>query len=226
MKKLAVLLALMASINLSAQNIEDELGAWYMYFWDSKFTEAGTWGIQGDFQYRDFEILGNTEQLLLRSGLTYQPKNTPIMFTQGYAFIQSGSFGGSNFTNESRIYQEILIKQSIASRFKLAHRFRFEQRFFDESNTPFRTRVRYNIFVNYIFNDIRYQKGALYLAFYNELFMNTDQSVSSNLFDRNRLYLALGYAFSEQLRGQLGIMRQSNTAFGKNQLQLSLHHSF
>ena len=54
---------------------EDQMGAWYMYFWSADFKETG-WGAQGDLQYRNWNIIGDLEQLLLRGGLTYVPKRS------------------------------------------------------------------------------------------------------------------------------------------------------
>lgn len=55
-----------------AQTNEDKLGAWYMYFFNTPFKES-SWGIQGDIQYRNWNIAGDLEQLLLRGGITYTP---------------------------------------------------------------------------------------------------------------------------------------------------------
>ena len=48
---------------------EDQLGGWYMYFWNTSFNESG-FGLQGDVQYRNWNVVGDLEQLLLRGGLT------------------------------------------------------------------------------------------------------------------------------------------------------------
>ena len=72
------------------------------------------------------------------------------------------------------------------------------------------------------------QKGTVYLALYNELFINGQKRVSTNAyteyFDRNRAYAAIGYHFKDNLKVQLGIMNQLSNAISKTQLQLSLHH--
>ena len=40
-----------------AQIDEDQLGAWYMYFWNTDFGDR-PWGLQGDVQYRNWNIAG------------------------------------------------------------------------------------------------------------------------------------------------------------------------
>lgn len=214
--------------NAYSQFDQDQTGGWYMYFWNTTFGDS-QFGMQGDIQYRNWNVMGDLEQLLLRGGFTFQPKNANIKFTLGYGNITSGAFGDSKETSgESRIYQEALLPQKVGGRFYLTHRFRFEQRFVE--NQDFRTRWRYAIFLNVPLNQADLKKGAVYLALYNELFINGGRDIGDGLtvqaFDRNRLYGALGYSLGDRLRTQLGYMRQKTDAVGKNQLQLSLHHSF
>ncbi len=211
-----------------AQVDTSQTGAWYMYFYNHQFKES-QWGIQGDFQYRDWQFLGDLEQLMLRSGVTFSPKNAGVKFTLGYANITSGQFGDSDTTsNESRIYQEALIPQKLGNRFYLTHRFRYEQRFVEDQD--FRTRYRYNLFLNVPLNKAELIKKAIYIALYNELFINGETHIGDGrtveLFDRNRTYLGLGYVLNSKIRFQLGWMNQKVDAFGKGQLQFSMHHNF
>ena len=207
---------------------EDKLGAWYMYFWNTTFHEKG-WGMQGDFQYRNWNLGGDLEQLLLRGGFTYQPSHKQIKFTLGYGFVSTGEFGtGKATTQESRIYQEALIPQKVGKRFFLTHRFRYEQRFVEGQD--FRTRYRYNLFLNVPLNRTDLKPGAVYLALYNELFINGQREIGDGrtveIFDRNRTYGAIGYSIRPGLRAQLGLMLQTTDNWAKRQLQVSLHHAF
>lgn len=211
----------------SAQVNEDKLGTWYMYFWNTKLKNS-SFGFQGDYQYRNWNIIGDLEQLLLRSGVTYQPKNTPVKFTLGYGYILTGAYGSSRATSqESRIYQEALINQKLGGRIYLVHRFRLEERFVEGQD--FRTRYRYNIFVNIPLNKTAIEKGTVYLALYNEVFLNGQRFIGDGreveIFDRNRTYAALGFGLIDGLNMQLGIMRQTNDNYAKDQLQISLHHT-
>ena len=208
---------------------EDQLGAWYMYFYNTTFKES-QWGIQGDLQYRDWRGLGDREQLLLRSGATYSPTDSGVKFTLGLANITSGKFGTDidDPVSENRIYQEALFSNTILKRLLLTHRFRFEQRWVEDQD--FRSRYRYNIFVNVPIKGTSLIKGTPYVAFYNELFINGERQIGNNsevqFFDRNRTYLGLGYAISNTLRIQLGWMQQTTVNWQKGQLQFSLHHTF
>lgn len=214
--------------DLNAQIQEDQTGGWYMYFFNTTLNDS-PWGIQGDLQHRNWNIAGDLEQLMLRGGLTYSPQNANIKFTLGYGNITTGAFGEDNTTTaESRFYQEALFPVKFGNRFYTNHRFRYEQRFVE--NQDFRTRYRYNLFLNIALNKANMEKNTIYLALYNELFMNGQRTVGNGntveFFDRNRLYGAVGYVIQDGLKVQLGIMNQTTDSWGKNQLQLSLHHSF
>jgi hypothetical protein len=212
-----------------AQVDEDQLGAWYMYFYSVRF-EDSRFGFQGDGQYRNWDLGGDLEQLLLRSGATYTPGKGAVTFTLGYASVSSGQFGPSDSTtHENRIYQEALVRQRPGgSRLRLRHRFRYEQRWVQ--NQDFRTRLRYALFADIPLNGTSMGRGAVYLAAYNELFLNLETDIGDgrrvDTFDRNRLYGALGYAVKDGLRVQAGYMFQASNAVKKGQLQLSVHQSF
>lgn len=199
-----------------------------MYFWNTGFSESN-WGLQGDVQYRNWDLGGDLEQLLLRGGLTYTPSGENIKFTLGYGHVTSGTFGDDSSTStESRIYQEALLPQKVGSRFFFTHRFRYEQRWVE--NQDFRTRYRYNLFLSIPLNQQDLAENSLYLALYNELFINGERAIGNGnrveFFDRNRFYTALGYAVSNNLRVQLGYMEQTTSRLSKGQLQVSLHHTF
>lgn len=231
-KAIAIISLAMASFLNPAEGFaqidESQTGAWYMYFFDADLGE-GPWGAQGDIQYRNWNLGGDLEQLLLRGGITYTPIGSNTKFTLGYGNISTGAFGNDDSkVNESRIYQEALIPGKIGNRVFLKHRFRYEQRWVE--NQDFRTRYRYNLFFTLPFNQDNLGKGAVYLSLYNELFINGQRDIGNNrtveLFDRNRTYGALGYSIKDNLKVQAGVMRQITDNWSKTQLQLSLHHSF
>ena len=221
-----ILVSLIIPISSSAQEKNDQLGAWYMYFYNTTFKES-PWGIQGDLQYRNWNLGGDLEQLLIRSGITYQPKKAQIKFTLGYGNITTGMIGSSNVTSgEHRIYQEALYPVKFGNRIYTNHRFRYEQRFVEGQDL--RTRYRYNLFINVPLNKKTLEKKAMYIALYNEIFINGQRKIGENnsveIFDRNRAYAAIGYVIKNGLNVQFGIMNQTTDNQSKNQFQVSLHH--
>lgn len=229
--KIALVTLLLCSFAVPAMSQaidEDQAGAWYMYFFTKRFKDS-QFGIQGDYQFRYWNLGGDLEQLLLRTGLTYQPKNTNVTLSAGYAFISSGQFGESTAkTNESRTYLEAFMPQKVGGRFFFTHRFRYEQRWLEGQD--FRTRYRYALFLNIPLNGQELKKNVVYIALYNELFINGQKEIGSGntvqFFDRNRIYTGLGYGLRDNLRMQLGWMKQSTDAISKGQLQVGLHHNW
>lgn len=93
-----------------------------------------------------------------------------------------------------------------------------------------RTRYRYNLFLNVPLNDTKLGKGVVYTAMYNEIFINGETGIgnarSMELFERNRTYLGADYGLRNNLRMQIGWMRQTTANWVKNKAQFSLHHNF
>ena len=219
---------LLLSQSVYSQIDDDKMGAWYMYFFNTTFND-GPWGAQGDVQYRNWNLGGDLEQLLLRGGLTYQGKDSNIKFTLGYGNITTGVYGdNSDTSSESRIYQEALYPVKFGKRFYTNHRFRYEQRFVEGQD--FRTRYRYNLFLNIPLNNEAITPKTYYIALYNELFINGQRDIGDNrsvaFFDRNRFYYGIGYVIKPGYKVQLGVMKQTTNTWAKRQLQFSFHHSF
>jgi hypothetical protein len=229
-KRMAAWFAFAWGLPLSAfsQIDEDEVGAWYTYAWNATFDERGI-GFQGDVQYRNYDTIGDLEQLLLRAGVTFRSNEGRALYTAGLAHITSGTYGDSSATTaERRLYQEALLPGRVGRKVFLTHRFRYEQRWIDGQD--FRTRLRYFFGLNVPFNRDTLGKGATYLAFYNELFANVETDIGDGRqvehFDRNRLYLAVGRSLRDDLRLQVGYMFQQTETVGKGQLQLNFLQTF
>jgi hypothetical protein len=227
-RKLLLVCLLLWAGALNAQIDEDQMGAWYMVFWQWDFKE-GRFGLQGDYQFRNWNLGGDLEQLLLRNGVTYRPKDADIKFTVGYVRVETGTFGESrDFFVENRYHQEAMFPQKLGGRFFLNHRFRHEFRKLEDQD--WRTRFRYFLGMNVPVNQTDLKQGAYYVAFYNEIFINGQRDIGHGreveIFDRNRVYLGVGHSFTDKSRMQLGWMRQSTFAWSKNQWQVGWHQWF
>ena len=193
-----------------------------MYFGNLRFKES-PWAIHGEAQHRNFNILGDLDQLLLRTGLQYNSKSGQSSFLADYASINNGKEGDSKATfHENRLYQEVILRQK-TGKLGLMHRYRFEQRWIE--NQDFRTRFRYAFFVNVPLSTKELaEKGAVYLQIYDEIFVNGEKLKGKvQLFDRNRLYLGLGYRLQKGLALQLGFMEQTTNMVSRGQFQFGVH---
>jgi hypothetical protein len=210
-RKLSLVFFLLSS-GLLAQ--PSDFGNWLIYFGDTKL--PGRWNWHYEAQYRNFNLLGDTEQLLLRTGIGYNLTENNNNIHLGYAFIYSEPYVGDTDEktsfNEHRIYQQFITRQ-VFGRTSIQHRYRFEQRIFEDD---FSMRLRYFLSFNVALNRVQMADGALYASAYNEIFVNTEQT----FFDRNRFYMGLGYRFSKELRTELGVMNQTTNTASRNQLNV------
>ncbi len=215
MKTINILLLLF--ISLSGYSQKAELGNWLIYFGNKKVNEKVNW--HHEVQYRNYNAIGDLEQLLLRTGLGYNLTENNNNLLLGYGYILSQNYISNSDekvnVNEHRIYQQFITKQNITERVTLQHRYRFEQRFIEEN---FKLRFRYFLGINIPVN----KKNTLYLSAYNEIFLNTKDTI----FDRNRLYSGLGYRLNKTFRFEVGYMNQFLNNRTRDQINLITFASF
>lgn len=219
MKALSIIILFLISIsfNLNAQSPQ----GWLIYFGSSQIKET-KFSVHHELQLRDYKLGGDHNQTLIRVGGQYQVKPY-LQTTLGYGFIHSESMGSPNNPfNEHRIYQEALLSHDVLSS-KIRHRFRLEERFID--NQDFRGRFRYCLFADIPLTTNKFDKNGIYLALYDEIFLNITDNDAFETFDRNRAYAGFGFKFQKNLGVQLGYMRQNvGSHAGTNHLLLSFHH--
>lgn len=216
----ALILSLLLFIFSASLNAQDsKLGNWFQYFGSKQINEKWNWHNEG--QYRNYNFIGDLEQLLLRTGIGYNltENNNNLLF--GYGFIRSENYnpdGSKSVVNEHRTFLQFITKQSINNTI-LQHRYRFEQRWIE---SDFKLRLRYFLGLNIPFKKAPIQDGDFYLSIYNEIFLNTE----GNVFDRNRLYGALGRKFSPKLKMELGYMNQFLGKSNRDQINIGVFYNF
>ncbi len=194
------------------QSQDSNFGNWLIYIGNKKLNQK--WNILNEIQYRNYNAIGDLEQLLLRTGLGYTFNNNKSNVLLGYGYILSENYVGDTNekinVNEHRIFQQFILKQSIG-RTKLNHRYRFEQRFVE---SDFKMRFRYFLGINIPLS--RKEKNNYYLSAYNEIFLNTQSPV----FDRNRIYGGLGYHINKNIRIEAGYMSQIFETSSRDQFNI------
>lgn len=208
----ALIFALMLPV--FAQSQDSNLGNWLMYIGNKKLSQK--WNIHNEVQYRNYNAVGDLEQLLLRTGLGYNLSENNNNLLLGYGYILSENYIGDSdqkkSVNEHRIFQQFSTKQNIG-KLKLSHRYRFEQRFVE---SDFKMRFRYFLSLNYPLISFKNESSMLYASAYNEIFLNTKSSV----FDRNRLYGGFGFKLNENVKFEVGYMNQFFESSGRDQINV------
>lgn len=208
---------------LSLPSFAQDLNGWLIYFGNAKIKET-KFSIHHELQLRDYKLIGDHNQTLVRFAGQYQFKPY-LVGSLGYGFIYTESEGAPNkpFV-ENRIYQEALFSQGVGQS-KFRHRLRLEERFIE--NQDFRGRFRYCLFVDIPLTKAGFDKKGTYVALYDEIFINLSDDDALKVFDRNRAYAGFGYKITGQTGLQLGYMRQNvGSQVGTNHALLSLHHNF
>lgn len=181
---------------------DSNLGAWYVYTGSKKIDSLFNW--HHEVQYRNYNAIGDLEQLLLRTGVGYNLSENNNNVLLGYGYIHSENYVGATddkvSVSEHRIFQQFITKQNFDF-LSLQHRYRFEQRFVEKD---FRLRFRYFLGLTLPLGIAINTEKPFYLSAYNEIFLNTENEI----FDRNRLYGAIGYKLNPAFRVELGYMNQ------------------
>jgi Protein of unknown function (DUF2490) len=211
-----ILLFCLANFSFSQKS---EIGNWLIYFGNQKINEKWNW--HNELQYRSFNFVGDTNQLLVRTGIGYNLTENNNTILLGYGFINSQKYVPNSddklHINEHRIYQQFITRQK-AERLFVQHRYRIEERFIAND---FQLRFRYFLGVNIPINKKILEKNALYLSAYNELFINAEKPI----FDRNRLYGALGYVIDKNFKIEAGFMAQTIENTNRNQFQIAIFNN-
>ncbi len=215
LKKLIVTFLVLGSTLSFAQ--DNDLGAWYMYFGNNKISK--NLNFHNEIQYRTFDGAGDLEQLLIRTGIGYDLTENNNNILLGYGFILSRPYiNGEKTENiEHRIFQQYITKQKFG-RFNLQHRYRLEERFLEDD---FRMRFRYSLGLTIPVTDKEMLPKTLYISAYNEIFLHLDSPV----FDRNRVYGALGFIINKNMRIEAGYMNQIQENKNRGQVQIGFYNN-
>ena len=218
MMKAAIVPLLLLPFLSSAQ--DSDLGNWLIYIGSKKLDSK--WNIHHEVQYRNYNAIGDLEQLLLRTGVGYNLTEGNNNVLLGYGFIQSENYDEQNEdktgVSEHRIFQQFITKQKIG-KVGLQHRYRYEQRWVEGD---FRTRFRYFLSLNVPIATHEDGIKNTYLSAYNEIFLNGE----GEAFDRNRLYFGFGRKVNSQMRFEVGYMNQFLRNTNRDQANFFMFYNF
>jgi hypothetical protein len=194
-------------------------GNWFIYFGNQAINSKWNW--YNEVQVRNYNFIGDLEQLVVRTGIGYNLTENNNNVLLGFAYVYNERYVANTDQKQSSnvytIYQQFITRQNFGRVFIL-HRYRIEERFFPDN---FRMRFRYFLSLNVPVTDKLMSRHALYISAYNEIFLNGDTPV----FDQDRVYGALGFVINKNLRTELGVMTQFFDNRNKTQLQMVFYNN-
>lgn len=209
-----ITLTIMLALSTYGQAQDSNFGNWMIYFGNKQFNSKWNW--HHEVQYRNYDAIGDLEQLLLRTGIGYNLTENNNNVLLGYGFILSENYVEETdekvSVNEHRIFQQFITKQKVGI-IGISHRYRFEQRFIEDD---FKMRFRYFLSLNVPLQLKETIDNTFYISAYNEIFLNKESAI----FDRNRLYGGLGYNLNKNIRFEVGYMNQFFETSSRDQLNI------
>ncbi len=210
---------------------DSRLGNWTGF--NSTITLHEHWALFVQGEYRTWEFLTNSNELLWRVSGQYKWKNKQVAL--GYVYVDTWPDTGEPFQkfSENRFFQEFQVKYTMGQTTN-DHRLRLEQRWIGspEEGTNLSHRIRYSLGFT-----IPIKKNTLvtrsFFRFSNELFMDLDkfdywfnrEGDKAGL-NQNRLYGGIGYNFSRPSSIQTGLLWQHRPRANYLRLVVSYTHNF
>jgi hypothetical protein len=112
-----------------------------------------------------------------------------------------------DFSNEHRIFEQATYAHS-RDAYQFTHRVRFEQRFVDAQHShDFKTRLRYQIGMNFPLDGRQLDPGEWYINTYNEFYFSLTGERNS-FFSDDWLYAGMGYLTHDWGKIELGPLAQ------------------
>lgn len=219
MKEIKHLLFIILILPLSLFSQKSKNGNWFIYFGNQKINKKWNW--HNEVQYRNYNFIGDFQQILLRTGIGFDLTENNNNLLLGYGFFHSQNYimnsDNKNSLNEHRIFQQYITKQTF-NRLNLLHRYRTEERIF---SNDFQIRFRYFLSANLPINRTQMLPKTFYASVYNEIFINGQDQ----FFDRNRLYGAIGFVINDNFKIEIGYMAQTFQNNIRNQFQIVLFNN-
>lgn len=196
-----------------------QAGSWNII--NAKLDLNERWNLFGEAQIRSLKFYDDFHYYELKAGITYAISKT-FTASAGFGIFDTyspgGNFNSPKVNDEYRSWLQISMQQ-YEKRLKFEHRYRAEQRF---TSNGFRNRFRYRLSTIYPLNRVKVDPKTLFLNISDEIFFTN----RAPYFERNRLFIGLGYEFSELFSIQSGYMKQFdyriNDETGRNFFQIAL----
>ncbi len=211
----AIILCFAFSIQGQGLPLEKETrwttGVWFGIYTKYHFNEK--WAYYGEYHIRRREVLDQMGQIYLRLGATYRVTKyfeVTAGFVNPYYWAPNPEAENiDKVVPQYRTWEQAVLATPF-DHIKVMHQLRLEQRFRRsfEKGSAFKLthRFRYKLTTYIPLNHQDFTPQTLFLALYNEIFIQAGKSVVYNHLEDNRAYAGLGYNINHDLQVQAGYM--------------------
>jgi len=202
-------------LGMSQKQIDTHQNSWWEVSSTVKVNDK--FSISGLYSWRRYNFANTWQQSMARIGFNYKVKDN-FTITPGSDWLVTYPYNAGYDFNEHRIYEMFTVKNKIG-RVGVKHRYRLEQRFLeniklDDNNNyisdgyRFRQRTRYRLTLTIPINHSSMEKHTLFLAVFNEVFVDFGKGAGKKQFDQNWFNASLGWKFNNNTSLKIGYRNQ------------------
>lgn len=201
-----------AALPSQAQETDTYSDAWL--FLNTKFKLNDKWSAANELHWRMTDFVGKKQQLLIRPFMTYKHNET-VGFSVGYSFALSYPYSSDILEKgkpEHNFWEQVSLSHK-QGKVSFGHRFRLEHRFQgnmvirggkeEVDGYEFGNRFRYRFTLK------RPLSEKFFIHLFDEIWVKMNDSFQSPSYDRNWLYLGLGYKVTPNSNIQLAYLHQN-----------------
>jgi hypothetical protein len=178
------------------------------------------WGIHGEWQWRQSQLVQRPQQALWRMAALYQAL-PHLQWAGGFILLRNypyGAYPAKSIYPEFRLWEQLQVKNTV-HRWDTWLRLRLEQRWsytpvlmgaqYEPGHAVYSNRIRIMNKWNHPLASAINKNPLWYLSFYNEVFLSFGKQVKVNMLDQNRIGIALGNKRIKNANVELGYMLQT-----------------
>ncbi len=203
---------------MQAQEVHGDNDVWFLLL--NKVNLSDKWSFLNETHLRQHRWLEQQQQFLIRPAFNYA-FNRAVVATVGYTYIKTYQYGEYPLpvdVPEHNIWEQITLSHKITEQVNVSHRYRIEHRWIGDirndgitapqiDGTRFAQRFRYRLTAN--FPIVKTDEGTrIYGHVFDEMWLNLRDELHVLNFDRNWLYLGVGYRFGPMARIEVAFLDQ------------------
>lgn len=236
MKKIYIILCISIAVfsigKVQAQDVQKaKFSSWFTVLSRIQFSER--WSFSNEIHERTNAFFHQQGQLLIRPSIDFHI-NKFIETSIGYTYLHVWPYDLYNIpfeVTENNLWEQFLFKFDLG-KIQIHNRLREEQRWTDKvensngdyykNGIQYGNRLRFRFGLSADLYQFKKSDKALFFAMFDEIWIKQDAYLRPNAFQRNWLYIGLGFRFTKNMNLQLGYMNQYDKTGTKSFVSTSI----